>query len=170
MAVNYKVIDDNYVGASPLTQVDAAAKLPLGTICTGVDQSAAAYGQGEFRYVKFTGNCTAGDFMVIDNAGQKTVQASTTSAKGQIGIAMATHAAAATTADYGWCMIRGTHDGANVATGQTDGTALGVSSTAGRATATSAGNKIDAAFERVVTSASNVGTAEVNWPAWTGNG
>lgn len=166
MAVAYKCYDGSYIGTSPLTNSDATAVTQLGTIVRGVDTSTGAYGEAEFEYVKFTGTVAAGDAVVVDRGGKTCVQASTSAAKGLIGISMA----AQSSGTFGWVLVRGIHDGANVATGVTAGTALGVSATAGRLAATSTGNKVDGGFERVSTSASNVGVVEFEWPAWTGNG
>ncbi|GAC1514501.1 MAG: hypothetical protein NVS1B16_07190 [Pseudarthrobacter sp.] len=167
MAINYKLVDANIIGAPALnTAGDTTQRMQLGTILRGSDYSTAAYGDGEFRYVKFTGTVAAGDFVVFDNSAFTAVQASQTTIKGNLGVSMAAQASG----NYGWVMIRGTHDGANVATGVTAGTALGLSTTAGRAQATSTGFKIDNGYERVITSASNVGTVELDWPSWTGNG
>lgn len=166
MTVAYKCTDGGYLGIPNFTQIDAAAGFPVGTIVHGKDSSTADYGEAEFQYVKFTGTVVAGDAVVFDRGAKTCTQAGTAAAKGCIGIAMA----GAVAGQFGWVMIRGIHDGANVATGVTAGTALGVTATAGRLAATSAGNKVDGAFERVITSAANIGTVEFEWPAWTGNG
>lgn len=165
MAVAYKLTEE-YLGLPDLSYASTTLPAPLGTIARGVDSSSAGYGEGEFQLVKFTGTVAKGDFVSIDSTAMTAVQASTGTVKGSVGIAMA----AQVTGQYGWVMIRGTHDGANVATGVTAGTALGMSATPGRATSTGAGIKIDGAFERSITSAANVGTVEVKWPTNTGNG
>jgi hypothetical protein len=169
MTVAYKIYDGSIVGATVLTNSDATQTTQLGTILKGFDTSTAQYGEGEFQYVKFTGACVAGDFVLCDRGAKTCVQlsqAAVTATKGSVGISMATQASGA----YGWVMIRGIHDGANVATGVTAGTALGATTTAGRAGSTSATYKLDGAYERVITSASNVGTVGMEWPFASGNG
>lgn len=164
MAVSYKFIDEK-VGLSSLpTQIDASALQEVGYIALGKD---ATYGVGEFMYVKYTGTVAAGDFVAVDRGAVTCVQASTSTKTNQLGIAMA----AGASGQYGWIMLRGIHDGANVASGVTAGTGLYVSATAGRAAGSGATNKIDGAYERLVTaSGGNVGTAEINWPSAGGNG
>lgn len=169
MAVAYKIYDGAIIGASTLSNADTVQQTQLGTIVKGFDSSSSAYGEGEFEYVKFTGTVAAGDFVLFDRGAKTCIQltqAAVTANKGCVGIAMA----AQVTGQFGWVMIRGIHDGANVVTGVTAGTALGASTTAGRAAATSATFKLDGAYERVSTSASNIGVAGLEWPFASGNG
>lgn len=171
--INYQFADGELIGAPPLlVSKDTTQRIALGTIKLGVDQSANGYGEGEFRYVKFTGTVNPGDFVQVDNAAFTAVQASETAGTpnlyGAISIAMA----AQVSGSYGWVMIRGIHDGANVVSGVTAGTRLYETTTAGQASGTVvSGCKIDGAFERKVTSsAQNIGTVELVWPVVTGNG
>jgi hypothetical protein len=154
--------------AAAITGVDATQAQEVGYIALGKDVGPNAYGVGEFQYVKFNGTVTAGDFVVIDRGAGNTIQASTGNGKGSIGIAMCS----AVAGQYGWAMVRGIHDGANVASGVAAGTPLYLTATAGRPNGTVvAGNKADGAYERLVAaSANNVGTVELEWPAWSGNG
>ncbi len=165
MAVAYKCVDGSFIGLSALAGSDAAALFPLGTITKGIDTSSSAYGEAEFQYVKFNGTVAAGDGVAIDRASKTAVQASTSAAKGSIGIAMAAQVAN----NCGWVLIRGIHDSVNVTTGVTAGTSLFVSGVAGRFAGSGAANKVDGSFERLVTASSNVGTVEFEWPQWTGN-
>lgn len=166
--INYLNADGNYIGAPPFSVTgDTTQRMPLGTIVRGLDHGTGAYGDAEFRYVKFTGTVAAGDFVQVDNSAFTAVQAVHAGTKASVGISMA----AQVSGQYGYVMIRGTHDAANVATGATAGLAIYLTTTAGQGSGTVvAGDKIDGAFERKVTSASNVGTVEMVWPVQSGNG
>jgi hypothetical protein len=116
---------------------DATQRFPLGAIQKGEDQGPNAYGEAEFRYVKFTGATAikAGDFVAIDAQGQ-TATLTPAAGNGQykvtvIGVAMAPQALNVATPTYGWVMVRGIFDGANVAGTFTVGTNLSGYSTAG---------------------------------------
>jgi hypothetical protein len=100
----------------------------------------------------------------VDRFAKTCVQASpTTATKGNFGISMA----AQVSGQYGWVMIRGVHDGANVVTGQTAGTLLTGSGTAGRATSATANYSLDGVLLKN-TAASNVGTVEIYYPVCSG--
>lgn len=159
--IAYKLVDGGYPGAPPLSVTgDTTQRIPLGTIVRGLD---GTYGEAEFRYVKFTGTVAAGDFVLTDIFTPSCVQSPTSAAKGNYGIAMA----AQVSGNYGWVMIRGVHDAANVATGQTAGTLLTGTSTAGRASSGTANYILDGALLKN-TAASNVGTVELYWPVCSG--
>lgn len=153
----------------PLYGSEAAQTAELGVEEEGVDPT---YGVGRFVYAKFTGSTAvkAGDWVVIDRASKTATLLSTSSAVGRVGIAMGPHALDVATPTYGWVMVDGIHDGANVATGVAAHGLLGATSTAGRAGASATGERIDKAFERLITSAGNVGTVEINDPLILGNG
>jgi hypothetical protein len=171
MAVNYKIYDGSVIGVPDLGNSDSTAKFTLGTICKGFDTSTSAYGEGEFIYVKFTGAAAiaAGDFVGVDRYAKTAVGATTSTVLNLIGLAMAAQALNVATPAYGWVMIRGVHDGANVATGVAAGKLAVQASPAGRVIASGgAGNKIDAAINKI-TSVSNVSTVELIWPTATGN-
>jgi hypothetical protein len=167
MAVSYKLADGNYIGASPLTNADTTAQLALGSIAKAVDTSTNAYGEAEFIYVKFTGTVAAGDLVVWDRLNKTCVQSATSATKGNFGISMA----AQVTGQFGWVMIRGVHDAANVLSGATVGYApnYGSALTAGRVTsAVTANYIIDGLAIRVTGNGSNVGTVELYYPVCSG--
>lgn len=167
MAVAYKTYDGSILGTSSLTGEDTSATTQLGTIVKAFDSSTSAYGEAEFVYVKFTGNVTAGDFVLVDRFAKTCVASPTSATKGNYGITMATHSTAATTAVYGWVMIRGVHDAANVATGQTAGTLLTGTGTAGRASSGTANYVLDGVLLKN-TAASNTGTVDIYYPTCSG--
>jgi hypothetical protein len=164
MAVSYSLVDDAVVGAPAInTTNDTTQRIVLGTTLRGTD---ATYGEAEFIYVKFTGTVAAGDFVLVDRFAKTAVASPTSTTKGNYGLAMAAQAGA-TTNCYGWVMIRGVHDGANVVTGQTAGTLLTGTATAGRASSGTANYVLDGALLKN-TAASNVGTVEIYWPVCSG--
>jgi hypothetical protein len=163
MAVSYKITDGSIIGLSVLTNSDTAAVAPLGTVVRGKDTSTADYGEAEFAYVKFTGTVVAGDWVLVDRFAKTCVQSPAATAKGNYGISMA----AQSSGTYGWVMVRGVHDGANVVTGQTAGTLLTGTATAGRASSGTANYVLDGALLKN-TAASNVGTVEIYYPTCSG--
>lgn len=163
MTVKYYT-NDGTIGL-PLIDVagDTTQRAALGQIVVAAD---ATYGQGEFEYVKFTGTVAAGDLVVIDRFAKTCVQspAAAASAKGlSVGIAMG----AQTANCYGWVMVRGIHDAANVATGTAAGSLLSGSATAGRGATAVANYNIDVATVKTL-AASNLATVEMLWPAVNG--
>lgn len=174
MAVAYKIVDSNIIGASVLANIDTAATVKIGSLVKGLDTSTADYGEAEFEYIKYTGSAAiaAGDLVVFDRGAKAGVGAAQAAAKGCVGIAMAAVTAPQAVAGvYGWVLVRGVHDGANIATGATAGLPIYLTSTVGRGSGTvAAGFKCDGMFERVSTSASNVGVVELEWPVFSGNG
>lgn len=162
MAVSYKFIDEKCGVSNSPTTVDTTQQQELGYIAIAKD---ATYGLGEFIYVKFTGTVAAGDFVFVDRFALTCVQAPTTATKGNLGISMA----AQVTGQYGWVMIRGVHDGANVVTGVTAGSLLGGAGVLGRANIS--GTVANYTFDSVLaknTAASNVGIVEIYWPGCSG--
>lgn len=163
MAVSYLLTDGN-VGAPPINvSGDTTQRIELGQIVVGKDPT---YGFGEFEYVKFTGTVAAGDLVVVDRFAKTAVQspAAAASAKGlHIGIAMAAQVAN----QYGYVMVRGVHDAANVATGTAAGSLLSGSATAGRGSTAVANYNIDVATVKTL-AASNLATVEMYWPAVNG--
>ena len=167
MAVNYKIYDSSQVGESAVAAADSSLKVEIGTVSRGRDFSTSAYGEAEFMYVAFTGTTAAGDFVMVDRYAKTAVQASqTTPPIGTVGISMAAQAAS----QWGWVMIRGIHDSANVATGSTVGGKLYLTATAGRANTTvAAGKGLDGVTVKT-TPSSNVATVELTWASFNGNG
>lgn len=149
---------------SPFYAQDAAPVVEPGYIALGVDPT---FGVGEFRYVKFTGTVHAGDFVIVD-ANVHTCVQTPAAAPGAnklsiLGISMGEQAAGT----YGWVMIRGVHDSANVTAGLAVGTLLSGSSIAGRCTQATANYLFDGAVLRVA-GVMGCGTVELYWPVCSG--
>lgn len=155
-----------------LYDVDTEQKHELGTLADVKDNGPDDLGAGEVEYVKFTGTVVAGDFVVINRFAKTCVQISTATfvagVPARVGIAMCS----ATTGQFGWVMVRGVHDTANMATGGT-GAPNGLIQTtgvAGQATFTvtaAAATNIQGALGRRAAVA-NVGVAELFYPVHTG--
>lgn len=168
MAVSYSVIDSTVGVPAINVSGDTTQRISIGTIVIGRDPT---YGQAEFKYVKFTGTVAAGDLVFHDAATPGAVVSPTSATKGSLGLAMA----AQTSGSYGYVMIRGVHDAANVLTGSTiqagpqfGGPNYGSALTAGRlTTAVTATYIVDGVAIRV-SGASNVGTVELYWPFCSG--
>ncbi len=170
-------------GVSPLCGADYLAdpitgivqRHELGLVCLAKDFGPNDYGIGEFMYVKFTGatDIVAGDFVQVNRASKTATQSPTALASANspvpVGIAMANHKLSATTPSYGWIMIRGVHDGANVTTGGTAGCCCSLGAAAGRVLGTGyvVNKSIEAAF-LLAAAANNVGTVELYWPMASG--
>lgn len=167
MAVNYKMIDEG-AGYPPINvSGDTTARINLGTIVIGIDTSSAGVGVGEFMYVKFSGTVAAGDLVSVNRQANTAVQSPTSATKGVFGIAMGAQAAN----QYGYVMIRGIHDAANVITGSGTpdfGAVYGSALTAGRITNAVTANYILDGMAIRVQGASNVGTVELYWPLVSG--
>jgi len=158
-------VGTTWVLVGPVTGLGAADVLPqqeLGYIALAKDQT---YGVGEFIYVKFTGACVAGDFVFVDRFALTAIQAPVTALKGNLGLAMASQVAN----QYGWVMIRGVHDGANVVTAAAIGSVAGASGVLGRAniSGTVAGATFDGVLLKTAAIA-NVATVELYWPGCSG--
>lgn len=141
---------------------DAVATQELGYIALGKDET---YGVGEFIYVKFTGTCNPGDFVLVDRYNQTAARVTAAAEIGNLGVCMGTQANGA----YGWVMIRGVHDGANIVTAAAPGSLAGGSGVAGRAnvTTTVANYTFDGAIIKTA-AATNVGTVELFYPTCSG--
>ena len=168
MTVNY-IQTDGYVGTPPINVAgDTTQRMPLGQYVEATDASSTAYGEADFIYVKFTGTCAAGDLVVVDRQAKTAVQSGTTAARGYVGLAMG----AQTTGCFGYVMVRGVHDAANVLTGSTLTTGIVqtyISAlTAGRITSAVTANMIIDGITLKVSGASNVGTVELVWPYCSG--
>lgn len=163
MAVSYLLIDPT-VGTPVITVTgDTTQRLELGQNVIAKD---ATYGLGEFEYVKFTGTVAAGDLVVVDRYAKTAIQspAAAASAKGlHVGIAMA----AQVSGQYGYVMVRGVHDAANVATGTAAGSLLSGSATAGRGSTAVANYNMDVATVKTL-AAANLATVELYYPAVSG--
>lgn len=166
MPVSYLLADDT-LGVPPINvSGDTTQRIPLGTIVNAVDASTAAYGQAEFLYVKFTGTVVAGDLCLVDRQAKTATQVPAAATKATMGLAMAAQAAN----QYGYVMIRGVHDVANVLTGTTlqYGPNYGSALTAGRITSAVTATFIVDGVAVKVSAASNVGTVELYYPVCTG--
>ncbi|WP_242394849.1 hypothetical protein [Anaeromyxobacter oryzisoli] len=147
-------------------QTDAAQAQELGYIAEAIDIGPNAFGVGELMYVKFTGATAPGDFVVVDRYNMTAAQAAA-GGRGLVGISMGTGAAGR----YGWVLVRGVHDAANLGNGASVVGAIPyLSATGGRIlTTASATNGVPGVIIKVTGNASNVGTAELLWPVAGGN-
>lgn len=163
MAVSY-LLSDQFLGAPALTVTgDTTQRIPLGQTIIAQD---ATYGQGEFHYVKFTGTVVAGDFVFFDRYNKTCTQTPAAATKGNVGLSMAAQAAGS----FGYVMVRGVHDAANVLTGtaiQTNGN-YGSAITVGRLTSAATANYFLDGVGTKVSGAANVGTVELYWPVCSG--
>lgn len=153
---------------SGLYASDAAAAQEIGYEAVGLDQD-KGLGVAWFRYVKFSGVVNPGDWVIIDQADGTCVQ-SPAAAPGAnktsiIGISMGTQGVGT----FGWVMIKGTHDEANVAAAGVVGTILAGSGVAGRATsaAQTATYIFDGTAHRVA-GVAGAGCVEISWPTCSG--
>lgn len=166
MTVSYK-LSDEFAGAPSISVAgDTTQRIALGSKVKGVDTSSAAYGEGEFEYIKFTGTVAAGDLVLINRQAKTGVVSPAAATKGYFGIAMA----AQTTGCYGYVMLRGVHDGASVLTGAAVAVApnYGSALTAGRITDAVTANYILEGVAIRVTGVLNVGCVEVLYPTCSG--
>jgi hypothetical protein len=153
-------------------QSDSSAKHELGYIALAKDDT---YGVAELIYVKFTGATAivAGDAVQIDRSGITCPQTGTTLASSNspiaVGIAMGSHALDVATPTYGWVLIRGVHDNANVTTSSTSGYVCSLGAAAGRVLGTGyVSNKtIHGMIARSI-SANNQGAVELFYPMASG--
>jgi|GEM_PF-4331841 len=164
MAVAYKFIDEKLGVTGNISQSDAVAQQEVGYVAIAKDPT---YGLGEFMYCKFTAAVAAGDLVIMDRFGQATIDAPAVATKGNFGISMGAQTGAAT---YGWVMIRGVHDGANVLTGSAVayGPNYGSVINAGRITSAVTASYIIDTLAIKVSGAANVGTVEIYWPTCSG--
>jgi hypothetical protein len=165
-----------YVGpASAICGSDANPLHEVGYIALAKDLGPSDYGVGEFMYVKFTGAAAikAGDLVTFDRFNKTCVgvPVAGATANGSLpcGIAMANHALDVATPTYGWIMVRGIHDGANVTTGGAAGNTCSCGAAVGRLLATGyvAVKTADGVIARSA-GVNNVGTVEVYWPSVSG--
>ena len=157
------------VGAGSGPYVSDAAQLQeLGYIGLGKDQSALGYGVAEMIYVKFTGTAVAGDLVKFDTFASTCIQSGATNGAGagiQYGIAMGSQVAG----NYGWVMVRGTHDHANVDGGAVVGNVPSGTAVAGRLGV--AGGVANYVLDGIVSKNLGVagrGTVFLYWPACSG--
>ena len=149
-----------WVAVAPLNSIygqDSAATLPLGTVITGYSPD---LGEAEFQYIKFTGTTAAGDFVKVDLYGAAAVQTAAATDFGPVAVAMASQSSGT----YGWVMLRGIHEYANVLSGQVAGVALSLTATAGRAGAKAATSVVDGCVNRATASAANFSVVELRYP------
>lgn len=138
----------------------------LGLIMDMLDTGPNAFGDAEAIYVKFSGTTNPGDFVVVDRY-NFTAAASTTTARGLVGVSLGAGAAGS----FGWVLIRGVHDACNLGNGaSTVGAITYESATAGRIlTTASATNGVPGIVIKVTGDASSVGAADLYWPVAAGN-
>jgi hypothetical protein len=152
------------IALSSLCQSDAAQTHDLGYQALAVDDT---YGMGTFRYVKFTGTVLPGDFVIVDQQGVTCVQtpgaAPGASKVSFIGISMGSQVSGT----YGWVMIQGVHDQANVTAALTVGNVLTGGAVAGRANQAIANYIFEAAVLRNAGVAGK-GVVEIYWPVCSG--
>jgi hypothetical protein len=155
--------------SSSLCASDTVAQFELGYIADCKDIGLPGYGMGEAIYVKFTGTVNAGDFCIVDRFDFTCVQLPT-AAPGAgkmsvIGVSMGNQAAGT----FGWVLIRGVHDQANLTAAITVGnTVAGGGAVAGRVVTTGTASY---AIDSVCVRASGVvgtGTVELYWPYCAG--
>jgi hypothetical protein len=152
---------------SGLYAADAAPQHEVGYEAEGLDVD-RSFGAAWFRYVKFSGAVNPGDWVIVDQADGTAVQ-SPAAAPGAskfsvVAIAMGTMA----NGQYGWVLIKGTHDAANVTAGGTVGNLCAGVGTAGRSTTVQTANYL---FDgSVLRNAGVVGTGvvELYWPSCSG--
>jgi hypothetical protein len=148
--------------------VDSAQQQELGYQAVARDFGPNNFGVAQLIYVAFNGTTVAGDFVVIDQYNQAAVQTNTGATyRGLVGVSMGAGAAG----KYGWVMIFGTHDFANLGNGASVvGTIAYMSATAGRVLTTVSGtNGVPGVVIKVTGDAQNRGAAFLNWPSASGN-
>ena len=159
--------------ASSFCVVDppGAQSVELGYIADVRDYSVNDYGMGEMIYVKFSAAAVnPGDFVIVNRQAKTAVQTPAASPGAsqlsEIGICMGTVPSAG---GFGWVMIRGVHDAANLIASPTLGNLLAGVNTAGRATTVQTSNYIfDGSVCRVASTAAGSGTVELYWPLCSG--
>lgn len=163
MAVSYLLKDGAPGTPAPTVSNDTTQRFPLGYIGQAED---ATYGDAELMYVKFTGTVAAGDFVAFDRFNKTCIQTPTTAAAAK-GLGIGISLAAQTSGAFGWVLIRGVHDGANVVTATAAGALLSGGGTAGQATTATVNYNFDIATCKTL-AASNKATVELLWPAVSG--
>ena len=167
MTVDYRFAADTIGLPPPSTVSDTTQQQQLGLIEIAKDISTNAYGIAELMYVKFTGTVAAGDFVIFDLY-NKTCIASPTSAASALGFGVGISLAAQSSGKYGWILISGVHDAANIADAVTAGQLLSGSGTAGRAGTATANYAFDIATAKTDASAGNVGACILQRPFCNG--
>lgn len=146
---------------SPLCAKDTTQQVELGSSVCGVDPT---FGTAEFVYVKYGGAVVAGDFVVLSSSTGKATQLPI-AAPGAgkytlVGIAMGNGA----DGTFGWVMVRGVHDYANVTAALTTAQAVtGGGASAGRVNQGVANYYIDGT-DLLVAGVAGAGTVLVNYP------
>lgn len=144
---NYNLTDGSMGWPSPSVSGDLTQRLSLGKDVIARDQSTSDFGDAELLYVKFTTACNQGDFIVADRYAKTAVQATqaagTAARGGLVGVAMATQVINS----YGYILIRGVYEFANLLTASAAAAPLYLTAVAGQATGASApaGFRIDSA-------------------------
>jgi hypothetical protein len=144
---------------------DAVAAQELGYQAIAKDP---VYGTAFFRYVKFTGPTNPGDFVIVDQVNQLATQ-TPAAAPGAgkvsiLGISMGQQI----NGSFGWVLIQGVHDQANVAAAGVVGNTLQGSAVVGQASTAVVVNYI---FDGTVlrnAGLAGMGVVEFYWPVCSG--
>lgn len=148
-----------------LHDVDTVQNHELGTVIDVKDVNANSMGEAE--YVKFTGNVKAGDFVVFDQFGKTCVQLATGSGGAGVPLRVGVSLCSAASGNFGWVLIRGVHDTANVvSTAIVAGTVL-ATATGGQVNSsatTAAATDVAQAFIRRVPVVTGAGPVELMYP------
>lgn len=92
-----------YIGAQALTDRSTTAKVPLGTIVKGLDET---YGEGEFIYLKGVASTVAGASVIYNATTYQTALLTVANGKNK-GAPVAVAMAATVADEYGWYQITG---------------------------------------------------------------
>lgn len=147
---------------------DATAQHELGYQSLVEDMQPTGYGVATLMYVKFTGIVVAGDWVIQDAQGKTCVQtpaAAPGAAKfSKIAISMGNQI----NGSFGWVMIQGIHDQANVTAAGTVGNLCAGVGTAGRSTTVQTANYIFDGTALRNAGVAGTGTVEIWWPTCSG--
>ena len=155
---------------SNFAQSDAVQQQELGITCEGRDFSANNYGVAEFMYVKFTGTVVQGDAVQLDRYNFTASQTPTALASANSPIIVGISLGAQAAGTFGWAMIRGVCDIANITAGGTAGFVCSLGAAAGRLLSTGyvVNKTVDACVSKTIVPATNIGTVELYWPSVSG--
>lgn len=99
-------LNEPRIGFSQITDIDASARVPLGTITKANDPT---YGQGEFIYLKGVASTVVGSVVTYDGAstGTPTYQTALAPATANLAQPLAVAMAAVLATQFGWYQISG---------------------------------------------------------------
>lgn len=150
---------------SSLAVQDATQQQELGYQALAKDPT---FGMGTFRYVKFNGICNPGDWVIVDQsqylASQTPIAAPGVSKVSFLGISMGKQIVGS----WGWVMIQGVHDQANVAAAGAVGSTLQGSAVLGQASTGVVANYIFDATALRNAGVAGAATVEIYWPVCSG--